>query len=220
MTEYNATVAALTAPWTSVLSPRDTGLSTYQPIEYEPLLDMLKAAIHASTGGTSAGRSEAASRSVINIAAFDLWERIDATTRAWIGDLGKSRPASDLKEAVKQLATLVDTEWNGNRMSDSQHARITHMFEEWKDSIWALFDPPITKEIQADCPTCGERHYFDNEGQRAAAVIAFYWKGVTPQAQCRRCGTSWTGDKELLELGFSIRANVDVDTLREMGVTI
>lgn len=220
MSTHTATVESLTSTWTRVLSPSETGLPGYTPIEYDPLLDMLRAAIHSSTGGTSAGRSDAAARSLINIAAFDLWDRIDSTTRAWISDLATDRPAKELKEAVQQLARIAENEWKGNRMTDALHARIFNLFESWKNDIWAIFDPPVTKEIQAECPNCAERHFFDQEGTRTSAVVAFYWKGATPQAQCRRCAKSWVGERDLLELGFSIRANVDVDTLREMGVAI
>lgn len=211
-------VEQLTEPWEQVFSPSETGRDGYTVVRQEPLLDMLYDARVPSTGRTGGGRSEASSRNLIDLGAFELWERIDGGARAWIGELSRVRPERELKAAVTQLAVMADTLYRSGGLDEATFSRLSSMVVRWKADIELYFDPPVVKELQAPCPRCAHTEYIDAAGLRSAAVILTYSRGVAPLGECRRCLRRWEGDRELLELGFSVRATMDVDALREMGL--
>jgi hypothetical protein len=215
--ETNEAVHRLTEVWEDVLSPKETGLDSYRTIEYEPLLDMLREAIGSSTGRTSAGRSDANARNVLNVKAFDLWQRIDGATRAWIGELSRSKPFTELKAAVVQLDGIVNSLNASHQIDPFTYARITAMFESWKDDIWDQFFTQRQMEIMTPCPYCGETFTYAQDGARSYAVTAEFAAGVAI-ATCARCKHEWNGREELLELGYSVGANMDRETLKAMGV--
>jgi hypothetical protein len=208
----------LTQPWEEVLSPQETKRDGYTTIYHDALLDMLHDAKVSSTGMTEAGRSDASSRNLLNLAAYQLWEGIDGSARAWIRELSRQRAERDLKDAVMQLARIANALWRTGQMDEPQYARLVAMVGKWRADIEAIFDPPVVKEIKAACPRCANTHYIDGEGSRSAAIILTYSRQFEPRGECRRCMKVWEGERELLELGFSIGANMNPDELRDMGV--
>ena len=216
--EMSNAIDVLTKPWSDVLSPHETGTGRYQPIDYPPLLDMLRSAVSSSLGKTGAGRSPDAERNILNLAAFSLWEHIDGTTRAWLRELSKNRAPDDLKEAMISLGGIIQSLHASNQIKESRHAHMVAMFGRWKTQIWELFDPPVVKDIVGACPNCEATAYTALDGGKQSAIIAYYWKGLRPEAKCQCCGEHWTGERELLDLGYHLGATVDEDALREMGV--
>lgn len=210
-------IDVLTKPWSDVLTPHETGTGRYQPIDYPPMLDMLRGAISSSLGKTGAGRSPDAERNILNLAAFSLWEHIDGTTRAWLRELSKSRPPDDLKAAMVSLGGIIQAMHASNQMKESRHGHMVAMFGRWKTQIWELFDPPVVKELIGECPNCSMRVYADLEGKQSTALIAFYWKGIRPEAKCQCCGEHWVGEAQMISLGRVLGATMDEDALREMG---
>ena len=216
--ELDNAIAPLTRPWTDVLTPSETGTGKYQPVDYPPLLDMLADAKLSSLGRTTTGRSPDAERNILNLAAFQLWEHIDGTTRAWVRELSKARIEHDLKDAVVQLAGILNAAHASNQIKPDRYRHMVTMFTRWRKQIWELFDPPVVKELTGSCPNCGETAYLNLEGGKSKALIAYYWKGIRPEAKCQCCGERWSGERALLELGYSLGASVDEDALEEMGV--
>lgn len=202
----------LTNPWTDVLTVE----GEYKTVENDALLDMLRTAIRSSVGRTDAGRSGADSRNPLNLQAFMIWERIDGAVRAWLDDLHTDAPR-ELKDAVRVLHTHVRNLWASQQITEHRYARFGTMAERWADDIWAIFDPPVTKEIIGACPECGESHFVGLEGERSAAISAYYWRGVEPIAKCQRCAREWVGRTQLIQLAYRIGAAVDEDALRELG---
>lgn len=211
-------VHKLTRPWSDVLGPRESGTGKYRPVDYKPLLTMLAEAKASSLGRTSAGRSPAAERSLLNLEAFTLWEDIDGRVRSWLSELSKERHRGELPELVVRLAGLVKALHAANQIPDSTADRIAGLFPRWCDRIWGLFDPPTVKNLVGACPACSAVEYVALDGAKTTALIAYYWKGLTPEAKCQCCGEHWAGEKALLELGWHIGATVDETALREMGV--
>lgn len=218
MSEARNAIDVLTHKWTDVLSPRESGTGKYQPIDYPPLLDMLKEAIGSSLGKTGAGRSPDAERNIMNLRAFALWQHIDGTTRAWLRDLSKQRPSKELKDALVQLGGLLEALHASNQIKESRYLHILEQFPRWRSQIWEMFDPPTMKELIGACPNCGETSYVNLEHVTSPALIAYYWKGIQPEAKCQQCGDRWSGERALLDLGYHIGASVDEETLHEMGV--
>lgn len=217
--DVSAAVGRLVRPWSDVLSPKESGTGRYIPIDYPPLLDMLDEACRSNIGGVpAAGRSDPATRNLIDLDAHALRETIDATVRAWISTLSKSRPLPRLKDAVVQVAGILHAHHAAGTMPDSDYDRMCRHFPRWCDRIWSLFDPPIVKDLIGVCPNCAESVFAAPDGVKSSALVAYYWKGIRPEAKCRRCGEQWTGERQLLELGYHLGATVDEETLREMGV--
>ena len=216
--EIQNAVNVLTHPWSDVLTPKESGTGTYQPIDYPPLLDMLKQAIGSSTGKTQSGKSPDAERSLLNLQAFALYEHIDGTTRAWLRELSTVPAKANLKEALTQLAGLLQALHASNQIKEQRYTHIAAQFGRWRKQIWEMFDPPTVKDLIGKCPNCDEAAYYNLEGGKSTALIAYYWRGVEPQAKCQRCGEAWAGERQLLELGFHLGATMDEETLREMGV--
>lgn len=214
--DLDAAVLKLTEAWSDVLAPKITD-GQYRHIEHDALLDMLSEAVRSSTG-TGAGGRHATGDRIINVHAFGMLENIDGQTRTWIQELSRTPADKDLKGAVKQLGEAIMVAWSTRQIDELKYERLTRKVIGWTHAIWELFDPPVTKEILAPCPQCGERAYENRDGDRSAAVLASYRKGEGPSAECRRCGGQWKGEKELLWLGRSVNATMDEDVLREMGL--
>lgn len=213
--DFDYATDQLTDSWTDVLSPGEAG--TYRPVEHEPLLDMLRTAVASSTGRTSSGRSDDAARNVINLYAFAVWERINGQARTILKELGQDY-SGDLKPVVRRLHDSTIALWNAGGLPEQKFVKISWMVNRWAAEIWELFDPPVIKEIVAPCPACNARELLNADGERITAVVASYSRGFQPYARCRECGATWEGERALVELGYSIKANVDADTLRDMGV--
>lgn len=205
----------LTKPWNEILTPDQTG-DGYQIVDHQPRISMLRDAIASSGGGTSAGRSLASTRNIINLAAFDLWQRIDEQTRSALHEHG-IKPQQELIDALDQLGTRLDALRNTNDMREDTHTRLITRVQSWLASIENLFDPPTRKELKGACPECGASRV-TNDGAEGWALFAYYWKGHAPAARCQACAKQWQGQKELLELGFSLNASMDHDELRALGV--
>lgn len=215
MNALTAAVHELTKPWNEILTPDTTG-DGYTVIEHEPRIHMLRNLIASNAGGTTSGRSLASTRNLVNIPAFDLWQRIDEQTRSALLEAGK-KPRRDLADALDQLGTDGDALRATNDMTEQHHARLTGRVARWKDEIDNMFDPPTRKEIKAACPVCDVKRVATDDGE-TWAIFAYYWRDQEPAARCQACGKHWQGERDLLELGFSIGANVDHDELRAMGI--
>lgn len=205
----------LTQPWNEILTPEQTG-DGYKVLDHDPRITMLREAIASSSGGTTSGRSAAATRNILNFAALDLWQKIDEQTRSALTENG-IKPAKELIDALTQLGTSLDALRNTNSITEQAHERIKGRVDRWRSEIENLFDPATEKEIRSACPECRAEKVKTDTGERWA-VIAYYWKGHSPAARCQACGHEWQGDKRLLELGFSINANMDHVELRALGV--
>lgn len=216
---FESALARLTRPWTEVLSPRETGLGKYVPVDFPPLLEMLADACQSNIGGVpSSGRTDPASRNLLNLEALSIREHIDGTVRAWIGELSKQRPAPELLDALVQFAGILQAHHAAHSITDREYERLSSFLPRWCNRIWALYDPPIVKELIGACPACEATVHEAIDGSKSTAMIAYYWRGIRPEAKCQRCGEHWTGTRALLDLGFHLNAVMDEDALREMGV--
>ena len=205
----------LTKPWNEILTPEQTG-DGYQVIDHQPRITMLREAIASSGGGTTAGRSLASTRNILNLAAFDLWQRIDEQTRSALHE-HSIKPAPELIDALDQLGSRLDALRNTNDIREDIHTRLISRVQSWLGSIENLFDPPTKTELRGACPEC-QAARVTIDGAETSALFAYYWKGHAPAARCQACGKQWQGQKDLLELGFSLNANMDHDELRALGV--
>lgn len=209
-------VNKLTRPWSDVLSPKESGTGRYQPVDHQPLLTMLEEAVRASLGRTAAGRSPASERSLIDMKAFTLLERIQDGSGAWLVEWGV-RPPKDVRDRVVQLADTLTTLHRTQRIEQTLFERVSGMFDRWVREIWELLDPPKVKDLIGSCPNCGEEKYTLPDGGRVPALVAYWWKGLRPEAKCQCCGERWEDEKGLIALGYHLKANMDEETLREMG---
>jgi hypothetical protein len=150
----------------------------------------------------------------MNLAAFELYERIKGEANDLWESVSGGR-ASD-PDATETIVALWAAAVGPDAFIESDHRTSTQILEGWDRAATGLFDPPVTKEIVGACPECGERDHFGPEGERSSAVMAYYWRGVEPAAQCRRCRREWKGRTELIQLGYRIGAAVDEDALQEL----
>jgi len=215
-------VEKLTRPWSDVLSPDETGLDKYIPVDYPPLLDMLDEACRSNMGERSHGSgTDPASRSLLDLEAHALRERIDGTVRTWIGQLSRQRPERDLKAAVTQLAGVLQAHQAAGTITDAEHDRITGFFPRWCEQVWRIFMPPVVKELKGACPNpdCEQASFTDGDGSVGSALIAFYVPNTGQvRAKCRACSWEWQSLAELRLLGQSIGASQDDDFLRAAGL--
>lgn len=216
-TDLQNAIDVLAKPWNDVLSPHETGTGKYQAIDYPPLLDMLNEACRSSVGTVGNGKSADAERNVLNLAAFSLREHIDGTVRAWFRELSKVRAPDDLKTALLSLGGIIQAMHASKQMKDSRYGHMASMFPRWRAQIWELLDPPVVKELIGFCPNCETQVFVNPTGEQSAALVAFYWKGIRPEAKCQVCGEHWVGESQLISLGKVLGATMDEDVLREMG---
>lgn len=221
MTDLQNAVEKLTRPWSDVLSPAETGLHKYIPVDYPPMLDMLDEACRnfTSTRSQHAG-GLASTQSLLNLEAHAVRERIDGTVRAWYSRLSKERCPRELKNAVAALAGVLQAHQAARTITDSEFARIADFFPRWCAQIWKLYDPPVVKELQGECPNpdCG-RAKFDDGDSVGAALVAFYVRNTgSVRAKCRGCAWEWSSAAELRLLGEHLGAVQDVEFLDAVGI--
>lgn len=209
-------VDKLTKTWEHLFGPRELGPNNYKRVEYPPMLDSLKEAIHFSSGKNGGGGTDNRANP-FDLRAFEMWENIDGIVRAWGKDLGTVYDA-DLKVVLRRVYVRV----NALPADDTRHARLLYMVKGWVESITEMFDPPTVKELVGDCPMsgCGQRYVKNESGDITSALIAYYRTDSEPEAKCRSCGATWVGVMALRTLGFGIKARVDDDALREMGISV
>ena len=206
----------LTKPWNEIVAPDQPG-DEYRVVDHKPRITMLREAIASNAGGSTGGTSLASTRNIIDLAAFDLWQRIDEQTRSALQEHGiKAKP--ELIDALDQMGERLDALRNTNSLREEIHTKLIARVQGWLGAIENLFDPPTRKEIKGACPACSTSRVTVNESE-TWAIFAYYWKGHAPAATCQACGKHWQGQKDLLELGFSINANMDHDELAVLGIT-
>lgn len=207
-------VHRLTEEWTDVVAPINAG-DKYKAITHEPLLVMLRQAV---SSGLRAGSSPSPTNDVgiINLKALELQERIDGWVRAFARDSGLEHKG-ELAGVASALLVRIEALWSSGNLTESVYLGVTSGFVGFADEIWGMFHPPVVKELAGECPECGAR-YIVKDGDRQSALVARYWSGVRPEAECRSCNRKWSGERELLELGYSIKANVDHEVLKDLGL--
>lgn len=209
-------------PWTDVVETG--GAKRYAPVEHEPLLVTLRAAIRSSTGGTTSGASDDATRNLLNMEAFGLWERITADVRTLTRRHLRDRPNPLLGYAVRTLTERLDALHNTNQITSTDYEHAIRRARQWREQIWSLLHKPKEMELTAPCPAllpdgtvCGVEKIINDDGDLSTALIAYYQDGTDPVARCRACGTTWEGDAPLMLLGEQIGADADKETLTELG---
>lgn len=208
----------LVNPWVDVIRTDDRK-TPYKPVDHEPLLVMLRKAVRASTGRTAAGRTDSAERSLLNVKAFDLWNQIGREVAQATRRHTRDRANPLLGYALRTLAEKIDALWNVNQISEDDYLHLIRRARAWRYQILAIFDPPVEKEL-GECPECEQGKVLDDDGLMQTALVAYYRHGYEPVARCKHCGYTWQGEAQLVILGKRIGANMDVDTLTEMGVHV
>lgn len=208
--EMDYALLKLTEPWATV----ETVAGRMQKVDHEPLIDMLETyAASSITGGGGQG-GLASERSVIDVKAFQLLADIGTVSAIW---LKPHPPARDTKlRLISAVAHRLGL-WRAKDLLLVEMESTARMVETWADRAWDLFNRPREKEILASCPECEKDRYYE-EGVKYSALVAYYLDQAW--AECRVCGARWDTREELVKLGFSIRANSDTDTLRELGLRV
>jgi len=214
-------VERLTRPWSDVLSPDETGLDKYLPVDYPPLLDMLNDACRNSVGESGGGAGgDPATRSLLNLEAHQLREKIDGSVRAWVSRLGKGKCEPELSAAVVQLAGMLQAHHAAKSIPETEYARIRSFFGRWCEQVWKIYEPPTVKELVGQCPNpdCNASKYKDAAGDVGAALIAFYVRDSSAvTAKCRACSWEWR-DGQLRLLGAWLGAEQDDEFLDAVGL--
>jgi len=209
----------------ALLTNEHTELVDGRTVTQDPLLTLLWEARHASLGaGGTRGGGEG---SMLNYAAYDLWEEIDGRVRANLNDF-KQEHRGDLAPLLPRLVDTIKAEHAGNRITDEYADELYALFSRWVQKIRDLIDPPHVKEITAACPACGERY----EETRTVERRRGGWKEITTYhaairipirlgealvAECHCCGKLWGGLDQLIELGEAIGNEVDFSALIELA---
>lgn len=220
MNDMTRSVERLTMPWSDVLGPRETGLSQYTPIDHSPLLDMLDDACRSNFGNRGGSGSDPAVRSLIDMEAFMLRNRIEGTVKTWIEHLGRQKPKHELKAAVVQLAGILQAHHAAKSIPDSEYTRVVAFFPRWCEQIWRLLDPPVVKELVGACPNpdCEKSEHVDELGVKGSALIVFYIRGTeNVKAKCRACAWEW-GQDQLRLLGEWLGASQDHEFMQAAGL--
>lgn len=216
--ELSNPVHRLTQPWVLVLNPAEAG--TYKPQDFPPLLEMLQGMVTPNSGKTRGGANDPAARSVIDVKALDLLTAIEDTTRAWLHEWRQPVTrtiTTDVQTFYRHLETL----WRTAGISESEYVGLSESPERWARAIWDLIEPPLQVPLRAtSCPRCGRSKWVNEHGEWVDNLLVSYRAGDEVVALCRwrSCGASWTGPRELRELGFSLGVQADEATLTEMGV--
>lgn len=193
---------------------------TIVALDRGPLIADLRAEIRTDMGGTGNGRAAAHTRVPISLDVFTMYEditgRIDAFYRAVTGN----HPRATAEETLNAWYVAYRAFCISGKFDEAAQRRTEQQLRSFITRIQSQLDPPRIKELEGECPmeACGLSHTKSREGSPQSALYASYRAGEQPVIRCRGCGTEWAGDRSLLEMGYYLRANVDHDALRSMGV--
>lgn len=202
-------VARLTARWEDVLSPAETGSDGYRTVVYDALLDMLADACRTSVSESGAGAGgDVSARSLLNLEALGLQNRIEGSVKSWIENLSKRRPPKELKAAVVQLAGLLQAGHASKSIPVNEFERVSAFFPRWAEQIWLLYDPPTMREVQQPCPRCLVEWLPGVDGSQRAVWITYRGSLVNATARCRACGVTWDSLPAMREIGITIDRKV------------
>lgn len=182
-------------------------------IVYEPLLPRLREAIASSLGGTRGSVHAAHERSLLNVAAFTLYEDLDGRISVLCDD-ASGWPEDRLRT---WLARYQVAHARGEVGEPAWLFTLT-ILGGWVHRIEDLLDPPVMLELLAACPNCGARHIITAE-QQMSALYAGYRRGGDIMARCRVCGMTWTGESQLITLAKRIDAQVNLEALAQFRAT-
>lgn len=200
----------------------DTGDSLIS-VDRDPLLAQIRQAMYGDLGKTEGGRSAAAQeRSVLDIGAFTIYEDITGRIEAFHQQLTGKPKRPTPEETLRAWFVAYDSNYRGGKYTDAQVRRVLGQLLRFAGRIRGHFDQPRVKELAGACPveTCGLAFTKAENGATQSALYATYKRGEQPAVRCRGCGSEWVGERTLLELGYYLGANVDEETLRDMGVML
>jgi hypothetical protein len=177
-----------------------TGIHTEQ---HPPLIDLLE----HGTGSTNRGRSSGI-RIPIDAEAHELLKEIRGQVRQWLLFAHHSTTPKDLKSALRRWAVHHANAVHRGHIAEPEHRAILRKLDGWVDRIDAKYDPDTRLEYTKPCPAilrnaagdtyrCGKQKALI-EGELKAAIDLNISRHV---AHCRACGTTWEGERGLLELG-------------------
>jgi hypothetical protein len=182
-------------------------------VVFDPLLPRLREAISSSLGGTRSGVHAAHERSLLNVAAFTLYEDLDGRISVLTGD-ASGWPEDRLRAwKLRYLA-----EYSRGEVPEPAWLVTLGILGGWVRRIEDLLDPPIVLELLAACPNCGARHIITADLQMSA-LFAGYRRGADIMARCRVCGMSWLGESQLIALARRINADVNLEALAQFRST-
>lgn len=192
-------------------------------IEREPLIEQIRRAMYGDLGRTEAGKSAAAQeRSVLDVTAFTIYEDITGRIEAYHHMLTKKPKRESPEATLRSWYVAFRSNHDAGKYSEEALQRTLKQLRQFAGRIKGHFDQPRNKEIEGACPLeqCGVATHTGPQGAKQTALYAIYSEGKQPSVKCRNCGAEWTGEQTLLELGRYLGANVDEETLREMGVIV
>lgn len=183
-------------------------------IVYDPLLPRLREAISSSLGGTRGGVRAMHERSLLNVAAFTLYEDLDGRISVLTGDASRYpedrlRSWQDRYLAARTRGEVPEPTW----------LLTLSILGGWVRRIEDLLDPPVVLELLAPCPACGARHIITSQDTQISALYAGYRRGADIMARCRVCSMRWDGESQLIALARRIDADVNLEALAMFRAT-
>jgi hypothetical protein len=176
-------------------------------VVHPALLPRLREAIGSSLGGTRSGVNAPQERSVINVAAFTLYEDLDGRATVLTDDR-TGWPEERLRRWRPRYAAAHQR----GEVSEASWVFTIRLLNGWAHRIEDLMDPPVVMELLAPCPSCGAR-YITTGDTRVSALYAGYRRGGDITARCRVCKALWTGESQLVILAGLIDAEVNPTVL-------
>lgn len=190
-----------------------------------PLIAQIRAGIYGDTGKTHGGHNLASQRGLMDLGAFELYEDITGRIDASFKYLTGQRPRETAEATLRAWFVAYQNEYRKNLYPEATVKQQLSELRAWSRRIRAHFDPPRQKELAGPCPAldaegkeCAQSEYVGLDGSKHTALFVQYRNDESPEARCRCCGARWEGTLTLLNLGYYLGANVDHDTLRQMGV--
>jgi len=183
------------------------GIDRIHTEEHPALVDLLE----HGTGSSNRGRS-AGIRIPIDAEALELWAQIRDQVRLWLRALGATW-TDDLKHDLNTWHTHHEDAVHRGNVTPAAHTIIARRLDAWVDRIDAKYDPDEKREWTSPCPAlipivdadgndtdelrrCGARKVLI-DGELKSAIDL----NVTRlTARCRRCRTTWEGERGLKQL--------------------
>jgi len=167
------------------------------------LLEQLDAAIRSNMGGTTAGSSDPATRSLANAAALMKMMQISSVIIDW----ARIHGAPITKGSPQTTLRAWYVTFNGSPHSPEIRAEHTKQLRRWAVQINAVLDPPREKDLPDACPLCGATEWWDPaNGDKYSRPLVIRYRpaddGLVRDAtgHCRACAKVWNARELAYEI--------------------
>jgi hypothetical protein len=180
------------------------GTKKHQIVNQVSLLEQLQTAIASTNTGTPRGVVSAETRNVLDLSALILYQQIEQELNGLKTRTGDKTPPKDTLQNTLRSWQVHFHLWSDQHPQLPLHPYVKTI-SGWAATIKYKLDPPVTLEVTRPCPNCEKEYVYDEYDDKHRCLVVIWRRTFNEsRAECRACGQTWVGERELRNLRWGI----------------